>query len=133
MKKASVSLLVTSSSMSLDELSSRLGRDPSSGSHNKGDAHAAAKLGKPPWSATVWRFDSDAPEDASLDEHLERLEIQFPATELRRLLPSGCEVSVDIALFFDSANVSAKISRRGMQIIDGYGAKLEVTCYPSTS
>ena len=38
MKKTSVSLLVTSPSMSLDELSSKLGRAPSSGSYSKGDA-----------------------------------------------------------------------------------------------
>jgi hypothetical protein len=132
MEKASVSLLVTSPSMSLTELSSKLGRSPSSGSHNKGDASAGAKLGKPPWSATVWRFDSDAPETAPVEQHLERLEIQFPAAALKQVLPSGCDVSVDIALYFDTVNVSATIPHRGIEIIDAYGAKLEVTCYPST-
>lgn len=58
MKKASVSLLVISPSMSLDELSSKLGRVPSSGSHSKGDARPRGG----PWSETIWRFDSDAQE-----------------------------------------------------------------------
>jgi hypothetical protein len=132
MKKASVSLLVTSQSMSLAELTANLGRAHSPGSHNKGDVSAGAKLGKPLWSVIVWRFDSDAPETAPVEQHLERLEIQFPAAELKRVLPAGCDVSVDIALFFDTANVSATIPRRGIEIIDAYGAKLEVNCYPST-
>ena len=132
MKKTSVSLLVTSPSMSLAELTSKLGRTHSSGSYDKGEASAGAKLGKPPWPVTVWRFDSDAQSSASLQLHLERLEIQFPAAELKRILPAGCEVSVDIAVFFDTANVSATIPRRGVEIIDAYNAKLEITCYPST-
>ena len=132
MKKASVSLLITSPSMSLSELSSKLGRAPSSGSHNKGDISAGVKLGKPPWSVTVWRFDSDAPESVAVEQHLERLAVQFPATELNRVLPPGCEVAIDIALFFDTANVSLNITRRGLEIVDGYKAELEMTCYPST-
>ena len=132
MKKTSVSLLVTSQSMSLAELTSKLGRAHSSGSHRKGDASAGAKPGKPPWPVTVWRFDSDAPANAPVQQHLERLEIQFPAAELKRALPPGSGVSVDVVLFFDTVNVSATIPRRGIEIIDAYNAGLEVTCYPST-
>jgi hypothetical protein len=40
-------------------------------------------------------------------------------------------VQVDVALFFDTVNVSAALSRRGVQIVDNYNAELEVTCYPS--
>jgi hypothetical protein len=132
MKKTSVSLLVTSQTMSLAELTSKLGRAHSSGSHSKGDASAGANLGKPPWQVTIWRFDSDAPASAPVQQHLERLEILFPAAELKRVLPSGCEVSVDLVLFFDTYTVSTAIPRRGIEIIDAYGAELEITCYPST-
>jgi hypothetical protein len=131
MKKVSVSLLMTSASMSLGELSSRLGRLPSLGSNSKGDTHSGARAGKDPWSETIWRFDSDADETASIEDHLERLEIQFPAAELKQALPPDCNVWVDIALFFDSAYVSASLSRRAMQIVDSYDAQLEITCYPS--
>ena len=132
MKRASVSLLVTSPSMSLSELSSKLGRASSSGSHNKGDVRAGAKLGKPNWPVTVWRFDSDAPDGASLQQNLERLAVQFPPAELKRILPPECDVSVDIAIFFDTVDVSLQIPRRGLEIIDAYGAELEVSCYPSS-
>ena len=47
------------------------------------------------------------------------------------MLPAGCTVRVDIAIFFDSANVSASIPRGGIEIIDAYDADLEVTCYPT--
>jgi hypothetical protein len=114
--------------MSLDELSSKLGRVPSSGSHSKGDAGPRADL----WSETLWRFDSDAQETMPAQNHLERLAVQFPAAELKRVLPPGCDVLVDIALFFDTVNVSAAIPHRGIEIIGGYNAKLEITCYPST-
>jgi hypothetical protein len=132
MKKTSVSLLVTSQTMSLAELTSKLGRAHSSGSRSKGEVSAGAKFGKPPWPVTVWRFDSDALPTASVQEHLERLEILFPAAELKRVLPPDCEVSVDIAVFFDTVNVSAPVPHRGIEIIDAYGAELEITCYPST-
>src|SRR5580658_2540832 len=128
MNKTSVSLLVTSLSMSLDELSSKLGRTPSSGSHSKGDARPV----KASWSETIWCFDSDAQESMPVQHHMERLALQFPAAELKRVLPPGCDVLVDIALFFDTVNVSATIPHRGIEIIGGYNAKVEITCYPST-
>jgi hypothetical protein len=80
----------------------------------------------------LWRFDSEARETMPAQHHLERLAVQFPAADLMRVLPSGCDVSVDIALFFDTANVSTAIPPRGIEIIGGYNAKLEITCYPST-
>lgn len=60
------------------------------------------------------------------------LALQFPAAELKRVLPPGCDVLVDIALFFDTVNVSATIPHRGIEIIGGYNARLEIICYPST-
>ena len=64
--------------------------------------------------------------------HLERLAVQFSAAALKRVLPPGCDVSVEIVLFFDTANVSVAIQPGGIEIIDGYNAKLEIACYPST-
>ena len=129
MKTCSVSLLVMSSSLSLDELSLRLGRPHSSGSHEKGEPHVLRE--RPPWSRTVWRFDSGVSESAPIVDHFENLKVQFPAPELKALLPADCTVCVDIAIFFDTANGSVSIPRRGMKIIDSYSADLEVTCYPS--
>src|SRR5580700_7895408 len=125
MKTFSVSLLVESPSLSLNELSLKLGRPHSSGSHTKGEPHALQ--GRPPWSKTMWRFDSAVPKTASLQEHLESLKIQFPPHELQRLLPMDCAVLVDVAIFFDTVNVSTEVPRVGIEIIDAYNAALEVT------
>jgi len=132
MKTFWVSLMVESSSLSLHELSLKLGRPHSSGSHTKGERDAGReRIGRPPWSKTGWRFDSSVSETASVGEHLENLRVQFPPDELLRLLPAECTVYVDIAVFFDTANVSANISRADIEIIDAYNAALEVTCYPT--
>ena len=58
-----------------------------------------------------------------VQHHLEHLAVQFPATELKRVLPPDCDISVDIALFFDTANVSATIARRGIEILADYHAE----------
>src|SRR5580692_800482 len=101
MKMFSVSLLVESPSLSLDELSLKLGRSQSSGSHTRGERDAGReRIGRPPWSKTVWRFDSAVSETAAVQEHLENLKVQFPPDELQRVLPMDCTVSVDIAIFF---------------------------------
>jgi hypothetical protein len=132
MKTFSVSLLVETSSLSLDELSSKLGRPHSPGSHTIGEPHVLEKQGRPPWSKTVWRFNSGVSESAPVEDHLARLEVQLPPDELRALLPADCTVRLDIAIFFDAVNVSLSISRRGMETIEAYKADLEVTGYPST-
>jgi len=131
MKTFSVSLLIRSSSLSLDEMSSRLGRPHSSGSHTKGEPHALEKRGRSPWSETVWRFDSAVSESAPVEDHIRNLEVEFPPDELRALLPADCSVCLDIAIFFDTANVSVSLPRRRMEIVERYSADLEVTCYPS--
>jgi hypothetical protein len=127
-KKYLVSLNVTSTSMSLEELSLRLGR-PSArdGSHSKGDAHPGGYA----WSETLWRLDSDAPETAPLIDLLESLAREFAPKELRQVLPPECEATINIAILFDTYTVSALIPRRGTQIIDSYNARLELLCYPT--
>jgi hypothetical protein len=66
-----------------------------------------------------------------IDEHLEELSVQFPPDELKRAVPPTCEVIVDVAVFFDTANVTAPFTRRSMEIINSYAARLELSCYPS--
>jgi hypothetical protein len=125
-KRFGVSILVQSPSLNLDELSQKLGRPHSSDSHTIGEPHRGGSA----WSKTAWRFDSDASEGASVQDHLENLKARFPPTELVALLPADCTVSIDIAIFFDTANVSLSVPRRGMEIANSYNAALEVTCYP---
>jgi len=130
MKTFSVSLLVRSSSLSLDELTLHLRWDHTGGSHTKGEPHSKDR---PPWSETVWRFDSGVSKNAPLQDHLEDLNIRFPPSELRRNLPENCTVCVDVAIFFDTLTVSASLPHSAVKITDAYGAELEMTCYPTLS
>ena len=66
-----------------------------------------------------------------MQDHIENLKFRFPPAELRALVPADCTVCVDIVTFFDTANASVSIPRRGMEILEEYRAELEVTCYPS--
>ncbi|MGD0120456.1 MAG: hypothetical protein ABSD30_20500 [Candidatus Binatus sp.] len=58
------------------------------------------------------------------------MKARFPPAELLALLPANCTVSIDIAIFFDTVNVSLCVPRRGMEIANSYNAALEVTSYP---
>ena len=131
MKTFLVSLVISSSTSSLPELSLRLGRLHSSGSHSKGDVRLGDKTENQPWKETIWRLESDAAETASIEEHFERLEARFPAKDLRSVLPPDSEVVIDIVVFFDTTSVSAQIPRSCLSIIEGYSAVVEISCYPT--
>jgi hypothetical protein len=127
-KKFAVSLVVTSTSLMLEELSGLLGKPPSGGSHNMGDSDARGTS----WDETLWRMDSAAGGGSTLDQHFEDLESQFPPTELVSRLPPNCEASIDVAVFFDTFTVSADLSRKAVAIANAYSACLDVTCYPTS-
>lgn len=128
MKEIDVSLVVTSSSFTLDDLSARLGRPHSSGSHNLGEPHIR---GESNWPETVWRLDSGLPSTAAVEEHLASIQRRFPPQDLIGVLPEGCRIRFDVALFFDTANVGIVLSEKSVNLIHAYGATLEITAYPS--
>ena len=117
--------------MSLDELSSALGRQPTRGSHSKGDPRPGPALAAEVWPVTVWRCDSNTNASASIQEHLKNLNLRYPPSDLSRRLPTGCEVIVDVAIFFDTINITADLSPQAIQLIQSYRARLEISCYPS--
>ncbi len=128
MTERRVSLNITTGSLTLSELSLRLGCLPSSSSHEKGDLRGH----KAPFSQTIWRLDSNAPVDAALEQHIESLAAQLPPNKLSQpgVLSEDCVVYVTIGLFFGTAQGSLLISPRGVDIIKAYKAILEVNCYP---
>jgi hypothetical protein len=127
-KKFAVSLVVTSTSLMLDELSGLLDHPPSGGSHNKGAPDTRGTS----WDETLWRLESAAGDSLTLDQHFENLEIQFPPKELVSRLPSNCKASIDVVVLFDTFTVSADLSRKAVAIANAYGASLGVTCYPTS-
>ncbi len=133
MKEISASLDICTSSLSLIELSSRLGYQPSPTSHSKGDRRPSLRHDDKAWRQTIWRIDSKASKASPLLEHLSSLVEQIPPAALRSgVLPSDCEVWINVAVYFDTASLSVQISTQEMRIVGDYAACLEINCYPAT-
>jgi hypothetical protein len=133
MKELSVSLDITSPSLTLADLSSRLDRSPSSSSHCVGDPRlspdATGKIG----TETVWRLDSNVAKTASVEEHLNGLVAQLPpATVLRPgALSHDCAVRINIGVLYDSYTAGLSITHAALSMIHAYGAVLDISCYPT--
>lgn len=130
MKTFAVSLNITTQSLTIAELSDRVGIAPSPSSHDKG----TARVRKGVWEQTVWVLESSQEETAPVEEHLQSIFAKFPPALLHRenILPDDAQVYLDIAVFFDTAMCSVQIPPGCVDLLAGHGIALEVTCYPST-
>lgn len=121
-----VCLDVISEALSLEDLSSLLGHQPSADSHDKGTARAWGS----PWSHTIWRLNSQAPEEAALEEHCESVLAQASAVNFDRI-PPEVRVDLNIAVFFHTANCSVSLPAHYVAALAKLGVGLEITCYPT--
>lgn len=128
MREISVSLDIVSSTATLAELSSALGVNGSSGSHEKGDARPGHKS----WEYTTWKCDSKVAEGSSLVEHFLSLFEQLPVSKLseRGVLPSDRKIYLNIAVMFDAAMCSVEIPTDCIRMLDGLDVMIEISCYP---
>src|SRR5208282_1030138 len=138
MKELMVSLDICTKSLTLAELSSRIGCPSSSNSHNRGDPRLSPDKNiknKMIWPETVWRLASSARKEASLEEHLESLVAQCVPGRLsgRGVLTADCTTWITVGVLFDSANASVSLGQKALNIISAYKANLEVSCYPCES
>ena len=78
-----VSLEIFSDSLALDELSLLLGRPASVTSHDKDEL----RRGRQRWGRTLWKLESDLPEAASVEEHIQRIASRFRPRDLIAVLP----------------------------------------------
>ena len=132
MKRFSVSLDISSPSLTLGEISAIVGCTPSSSSHNKGDRRPSPDASERVWEEAVWRLESRLRNTDSLARHLEDLIAQCAPMSLSPpgSLLKDCTILVNIAVFFDTVNVSLSISLEEQKIISAYGASLSISCYP---
>ena len=130
-KPFDVSLAVTSRRFTLAELTARLGRKPSPGSHDKGERRGSSNSNQS-WDCNVWRQN---PADDSLplaDQCLELLRTMPSACgELRAADPDDFSVSLDIAVFFNTAYFSLVLPHRLIAKAAESHVDLEITGYPS--
>jgi hypothetical protein len=133
MKEFMVSLDITTPSLTLAELSSRLGRPCSSGSHNAGDPRPSPEPTERVWSETVWRLNSGACKADPLEKHLESLSVQLPPRILLQpgVLVEDCVVWISVGVLYDSYTVGISIGRAALDMINSYGAILDIACYPT--
>jgi hypothetical protein len=135
MRELLVSLDISTRSLTLAELSVRLGYSLSNTSHNVGDPRPrhASEPADSIWNETLWRLDSDAPKAAPLEQHLQSLMRQMPPGRLLRvgLLPDDSIVRINLGVLFDSYTVSVSITQSELQIINAYSATIDISCYPT--
>ncbi len=128
--RCSVGLVFESAELSLSELSAILGREPPSGSHEKGEPRGLPGRGLA-WERSQWR--EDAPDaNAPLLVQCESLLAGLPAGWMKLHHSSSEDVSawLDIAVFFTSAYFSVTLPRSLLGEINARGVDLEITGYP---
>ena len=130
MKEFTVSLDIVSPSLTLAEISAKLGRSHSEDSHNKGDVRAMGRR----FAKTIWRLGSKAQPNATMTEHLTNIVSQLSPTEFRRTVRPDDPVTVCVNVGVMSEGMaSVTFTTDTVDIIRAYGASLEISYYPCTS
>lgn len=128
-KNFDVSLLIRSRKLSLSELSSRLEREPQSGSHDKGSPRGSVT-----WEYTFWRENAcDA--DSSLYAQCSQLLRDIPPKCIELLVAEPDDISVwlDVALFYEGAYCEFDLPRKLIGELFASGVDFSITAYPCSA
>ena len=122
-----ISLVVTSRNLSLTELSQILGKEPQSGSHCKGGARLTGEK----WDCSVWRENARDTNADWRDQCLSLLrEIPANWADLQSRYPDDISISLDMALFYDTAYASISMPPSLLREILHKNVGLEIAIYP---
>lgn len=123
-----VSLDVSSSRSSLEDLSTAIGASPGNGSHTRGDT----KLRGQTWRRSVWRLPSEAGEAASLREHCTWLRSRAETLGLLTpgRIPDGAQGSLNIGVMAETITCTVDLAAEELLpfVVAGYG--VEIAFYP---
>ncbi len=124
-----VCLVAVTNAITLAELTTRVGSEPSDGSHSIGDPHVLKSKGA--WQSTVWQVCSDLPRTASLGEHFDAIARKVSSSRLRApgVLPNETRVYFSIGVFSDAQIPVADLSRSVLGQCEEYQASIEVRFY----
>ncbi len=125
-----VSLEVCSDSLTLADLSLKLGRPPGKTSHDKDQA----RYNNERFGTTIWQLESNLSEDTPIEKHLENLTVHFQPKEFLQRLPEGCAAYLNIGVLYDTRKILAVglvLPPEAVEIVNAYRAYLEITCYPT--
>jgi hypothetical protein len=124
------SLKVTSRILSLAELTSALGREPDSGSHDKGSARGRPDSGLT-WEYSVWRQDApdlNAPWETQCLTLLR--EVAPKCKELLVAAPGDISVWLALAAYYEGAYFNLVLPRNLVTELAEAGLDIEITGYP---
>ena len=124
-----VSLDICSVSLTLSDLSSRIGILPSRYSHERGESRVG---GRGLFDEAIWRIDSNERREAPLRQHLEGIVAQCPPEQLFRpgVLSDDCTIYCNIGQIFGTAYAELIILPSELELIGSYRAVLQISCYP---
>jgi hypothetical protein len=125
-KRFLVSFEITTDSCGLADLTAHLGVSPGATSH---EISVDARTGLP--TPTIWKLESEAAADASLEEHLDSVFVKLDGVDPLGLarLPRDADMYVNIGVLVPGPMGSAGIPARFLQRMGSLSLGLEVVCY----
>lgn len=131
MKQYVMALNARSRSLPLAEICRRMGAEPSPDSCEKGDLDARGGLC---FIATFWRLDSEAGDEATVEEHCRSLRTKLPPGHppLHAEPGGDLEVWLSIGVLYDTYTVSVVLPAALVALACDLGATVEVSCYPTS-
>jgi hypothetical protein len=127
MTEFDVCLVVESSSLTLADLTGRLGIASSDGSHDMGEPHLIKSRGV--WRSSVWQLSSEVGREATLDDHVTALAARIPYERIKTVLPPDARVYLSIGVFSDAQIPTVSLTPRGVAVAMSIGAGVEVRYY----
>ena len=123
-KSYDVSLIIVSETLSLEEISNKIGIKYSSGSHEKGSKNPVGKE----FGRTIWRLNPNTAKEASAKEQIESISSIISKEQMSDL--DNVEIILDIAVFSNGYTTGLKLDKSSLDIIRKYNAAIKITCYP---
>jgi hypothetical protein len=126
---------IKTGSLSLSDLSSRLGIEPSPGSFDKGTPRLWGRKKGTPLEHTLLRFESAAPEPAPLTEHFQSI-FSSVSIDLLRMFTKATddwEIWFTIGMMFPVEEMpypELTIPPECVQMLNGNGIGIDITLYP---
>jgi hypothetical protein len=132
MKKFDVTLQITSTSLTLGDLSSLMGLEASADSHDRGSAYAGFRPGKSAvWEYTIWKARSILDEQMDLDLHIRSVLDRVSLSRLERVCAEHeIKTILDIAIYWDTETCSVSIPSTWLRILGGADIATEISFYP---
>jgi hypothetical protein len=126
-----VCLVISSSSLTLDELVSRIGMPAGGGSHDRGQPHLLKSRGV--WKESVWQQCAGPTRTTHLEDQFLALEARVPRQAMvpPGTLPADARVYFSVGVFSDAQMPTVDLTRECLRVAQRFNATIEVRVYIS--